>query len=429
MFAQLRYEYNPIDPSISKLFGPRIDSQDAWILHTNYTVAKKHEKLFDFNLGILGCDNKIMYLFALLGYEIICHPAFIRTLHYHLSQKRNYTAKDRIYPTYGMIVPYGFTMEECKKCYGQVPYLEYYSCAEEMPQLNDNSVLYEYILSSFEKNKPFVIPRISNVETHAGWIGHQLINNNVTNEDIEYVKYIRPRLKCTAGILIKNPYQLMEFAQSYMKSFENCELYGGWDREGPMYDKYHANIDSFCKNKKRIWAEAFSAYNYIYTTPWTHALRGKRILVISPFVESIRKQLPIREKLYDGVDLFPECTFVLVNPPQTLGYDNTTDNTEDYFGVHLQKLKEDVDDVKDLYDIALVSCGGYSAPICNYIYESGRSAIQVSGVLQMLFGIIGNRWMSDSPEIVKLFFNQHWTRPTSSETPKCHKSVENSCYW
>jgi len=104
MFAQLRYEYNPLDPSLSRLFGPRIDSQDAWILHTNFMVAKKHEKMFDFNLGILGCDNKVMYLFMLLGYEVICHPAFIRTLHYHLSQNNKCFNHDRIYPIYFCLI-------------------------------------------------------------------------------------------------------------------------------------------------------------------------------------------------------------------------------------------------------------------------------------------------------------------------------------
>jgi hypothetical protein len=369
-----------------------------------------------------------MYLFALLGYEIICHPAFIRTLHYHLSQKRNYTAKDRIYPTYGMIVPYGFTMEECKKCYGQVPYLDYYSCAAEMPSIDDNRVLHDYILSSFDKNRSFVIPRISKPESHIGWIGNEWANDRITSEDISYVQNNRITLKNNTGVLITDMAQTIEFAQPYMKSFETCEIYGGCEKHGPMYDKYHANIDSFCKNKKRIWAEAFAAYNYIYTTPWTHALRGKRILVISPFVDSIRKQLPIRDKLYDGVDLFPECTFELVKSPMTLGYDNTTE-LEDYFGVHLREFKKQVDAVKDQYDIALVGCGGYDALICNHIYESGKSAIQVGDVLQMLFGIFGNRWINDTPEIMKLFFNQHWTRPAPSETPKCHKSIENSCYW
>jgi hypothetical protein len=43
-------------------------------------------------------------------------------------------------------------------------------------------------------------------------------------------------------------------------------------------------------------------------------MRGKRILVISAFAESIAEKIPIREKIY-GVDLFPECTITTIRPP------------------------------------------------------------------------------------------------------------------
>ena len=35
MLALLRYEYNPMNISESKLFGPRFDSQDTWIFIPN----------------------------------------------------------------------------------------------------------------------------------------------------------------------------------------------------------------------------------------------------------------------------------------------------------------------------------------------------------------------------------------------------------
>ena len=59
----------------------------------------------------------------------------------------------------------------------------------------------------------------------------------------------------------------------------------------------------------------------------------------------------------------------------------------------------------------------------------GKSAIYVGGVLQMYFGILGNRWLKERPEIVKLYRNQHWTRPKTHERPKNSVKVENGCYW
>ena len=41
-----------------KLFGPRPDSQDVWILHSNWVPHKKiRNKHFKITLGMPGCDN------------------------------------------------------------------------------------------------------------------------------------------------------------------------------------------------------------------------------------------------------------------------------------------------------------------------------------------------------------------------------------
>ena len=79
--------------------------------------------------------------------------------------------------------------------------------------------------------------------------------------------------------------------------------------------------------------------------------------------------------------------------------------------------------------MALLSCGGYANPIGSYIYEKGKSAIYVGGVLQMYFGILGSRWEKERPDILKLFKNEHWTRPKASEKPKQCAKIEGGCYW
>ena len=89
-----------------------------------------------------------------------------------------------------------------------------------------------------------------------------------------------------------------------------------------------------------------------------------------------------------------------------------------------------IDILKPLeYDVALVSCGGYGNLVCDAIYQQGKSAIYVGGVLQMYFGILGNRWIIERPDIVKLFLNECWSRPKVEERPNGHHMVEKSCYW
>jgi hypothetical protein len=70
--------------------------------------------------------------------------------------------------------------------------------------------------------------------------------------------------------------------------------------------------------------------------------------------------------------------------------------------------------------------------VCNYIYERhGKSAIYVGGVLQMYFGILGERWIRERPDIIKMFVdgNDAWTRPSELEKPKNYINVEGACYW
>lgn len=61
----------------------------------------------------------------------------------------------------------------------------------------------------------------------------------------------------------------------------------------------------------------------------------------------------------------------------------------------------------------------------------GKSAIYVGGVLQMYFGILGNRWIKDRPGIIKLYVenNPYWSRPKDSERPTGYQNIEKSCYW
>ena len=82
------------------------------------------------------------------------------------------------------------------------------------------------------------------------------------------------------------------------------------------------------------------------------------------------------------------------------------------------------------FDVALCSCGGYGNPVCSFIYSQlGKSAIYVGGVLQMYFGIYGARWLRERKDVLLLFMNEHWSRPSEAERPISSQSIENNCYW
>ena len=104
----LRYE-DLQDGSEPKLFGPRPDSQDSWIVSS--TSVKKRNWIWpeiEFEFGRAGCDNAINV--AMLKQKFLtCNPALsIRTLHLHTSGIRTYNALDCIEkPVYLYIEPTG----------------------------------------------------------------------------------------------------------------------------------------------------------------------------------------------------------------------------------------------------------------------------------------------------------------------------------
>ena len=47
----------------------------------------------------------------------------------------------------------------------------------------------------------------------------------------------------------------------------------------------------------------------------------------------------------------------------------------------------------------------------------------------MFFGVLGQRWLVERPDVLKLFMNSDWSRPRTTEKPKDCKNIENGCYW
>jgi hypothetical protein len=426
MFALLRYEWNKKYPIKSKLFGFRFDSQDTWIFHSNFPITENQQKIFNFQFGKPGCDNKMIYLMKILGYEVINDPGFIKTYHNHSSQVRSYTKQDVISKPWGVIVPTNVHYSKCPPSLGidlSLIYTQTNKFSEMM--IEDNTKLHDYILSNISSNKQFIIPRIAGIENVYAFIGEVIQKSGLKEQHVDYFKKSLRTMKNNAGIQLTTIDSIIQYSNLYCDAFDNCEIYAGWETWGGVYP-YIAQSQDYFKNKYNkplIWAFSFDIFHYIYSTPWTHALKGKRILIVSSFAESITEKVPIREKIY-GVDLFPDCEITTICPPQTQG-----ENPSEEFITELVAFEKRLDEIKDTYDIALVSCGGYGNLVCNSIYKQGKSAIYVGGVLQMYFGILGNRWLMERPDAVRLFLNSHWTRPKDSEKPSGHENIEKSCYW
>jgi hypothetical protein len=76
-------------------------SQDTWIFHTFFIyneakyVLKQLISLTNFELGRVGCDNRIAYIFWKFGYTVYNEPYIIKTYHNHLNQNRNESDREK----------------------------------------------------------------------------------------------------------------------------------------------------------------------------------------------------------------------------------------------------------------------------------------------------------------------------------------------
>lgn len=180
-------------------------------------------------------------------------------------------------------------------------------------------------------------------------------------------------------------------------------------------------VKKYCK-KDVVFANALGGWGNDY--PWTKALKGKKVLVIHPFADTITKQYANREKLFpNNPDILPEFTLHTIKAVQTIA--GQDDNRFETWFDALSYMKQQIDACD--FDIALIGCGAYGFPLGSYCKNIGKSAVHIGGDLQMLFGILGSRW--EDYEITKKLVNEYWVRPSSDETPKKAEVVEGACYW
>lgn len=68
-------------------------SQDAWALRNPADVPAGLLARLDIPLGVPRCDNKVAYLFGIFGWQVFNPHAFVRSVHVHETQQRNYDKK------------------------------------------------------------------------------------------------------------------------------------------------------------------------------------------------------------------------------------------------------------------------------------------------------------------------------------------------
>ena len=176
--------------------------------------------------------------------------------------------------------------------------------------------------------------------------------------------------------------------------------------------------------------ELFNLYHLEYSPmslnapydSWVYRLKGKRVLIVSLFADTMQKQLPHMDDIWGEKNPVRDVEFVF-QKSVWFKAGSPSNQFASWFDA-LEYLDQQV--AEKAFDIAIVSAGPFSMPLCAKIKRRGGKAIQYGGSLQLLFGIRGNRWEKHP---ISKFFNDSWTRPSADETPADAIGHENACYW
>ncbi len=212
---------------------------------------------------------------------------------------------------------------------------------------------------------------------------------------------------------------------NYLPKFAGTitDALGGLDYVAPLWFSAEEEylIEKYAKAAKLIRMTSVDSFPRS-DTPWTAALAGKKVLVVSPFAKTIERQYQNRERIYPDKPVLPEFELITFKAVQTQAKE-ADDRFKDWFEA-LEWMKAEIRKID--FDVALLGCGAYGLPLAADIKSSGRSAIHTCGQTQLLFGIKGSRW-NDDAEVVSNY-NSAWTYPSMEETPKRIDSFEGG-YW
>ncbi len=299
-----------------------------------------------------------------------------------------------------------------------VPGLKYITDANEA----------ENLISTFiNSEEPCMIARFGSTElsTMVNYKGVKEKRKNllgyVKGESIQWwwSKNIMQQMQDWSGFFPPTVEKIEQFCEMMIEDTKEVNILGSW-----LTNEWW--FGDILNNANKI---SFTFLDpYWSDVPWTKSLKGKKVLVVHPFKETILSQYKKRELLFKNPDILPEFeSLTVIKAVQSLGGDSH--GFSDWFEA-LEYMKAEIDKVD--YDVCLLGCGAYGFPLAAHIKRNGKKAVHYGGKLQLLFGIIGKRW--ENPNYndkynFSQFINEHWVRPGDNERAKNANSVEGACYW
>ena len=266
------------------------------------------------------------------------------------------------------------------------------------------------VLKHLRLNRPELICRFGTVELETV---REMIKEKA------FSKNQRRWMGDTAGFFPLDDDNLIHFVCEQVSILKDIDVLG------TRKSKYEIEIDNLYINQADFVCINSIMFPFLFENPWSQYLKGKKVLVINPFEDTIKKQYEKREKLFKNPEVLPEFDLLTYKPVQGIGRAKNKLKYKTWFEA-LAKMKEDIKNID--FDIAIIGAGAYGMFLAQYVKSVGKQAIHMGGATQLLFGIKGNRWDNCFGD---LYYNKYWTRPSKDETPEGVELFERGtmAYW
>lgn len=273
-----------------------------------------------------------------------------------------------------------------------------------------------YLYHAFKSETPFAAGKIGNCELMCIY-NYCFYKHN--KQPVQWASNVIDEIYNNTGVFPQTEQARIDFINEIKKCLPDIDCLAWWS----MFNKeFEARfIKKYSPNCELI--DLVSLEPFYFGVPWTEHLKDKKVLVISPFTNTIQNQFKIKNNLWSDSRLLPDFELITLKHQHSPGIDKPSK-----YGSWLEMindLKEQINNIN--YDIMIIGAGASALPLITHAKQSGKKGIHLGGPLQLLFGIKGGRW--DNSDIGKIFYNEYWTRPSLEETPEKFKNIEGGCYW
>jgi hypothetical protein len=237
---------------------------------------------------------------------------------------------------------------------------------------SDYDAVYDY---KNRKNKLFNLQHhLQNTKELNGYFDKSTDNNEIEKN---FIRYLKKMYKCyTNSDAYTNAVSYIQnifLSNDINKIIYNKKICG--DKKIIHY-YYIESIEDFIKDFK-IFGD------------------NKKILIISPFEESIKYQTQ-KDRINNLINnyTFPNCEFLTYKTPITYNADNNDLINEVTTNNWLEQCEKMENEIQQLdFDIAFLSCASYATCLGSFIARKmNKKAIYIGGPLNIFFNIHGGRY-------------------------------------